>query len=145
MPVGYFSMLLLLVAFVGSVALIIFSAMKSTDVYKDALARVKADPAVIESLGSPITDRFLSLETPTLMAHPEKRTSPLPYPAQMEKGLFTWPQKSRSVAGITQGSLWKSKKRVSGSIFSVARRRQTHPDDSGASQDKEAVHERNFL
>ncbi len=33
--------------------------MKSTDVYKDALARAKADPAVIETLGSPITERFL--------------------------------------------------------------------------------------
>ena len=40
-------------------ALSIFSAMKSIDVYKDALARVKADPAVIETLGSPITERFL--------------------------------------------------------------------------------------
>ena len=36
--------------------------MKSTDVYKDALARVKADPAVIETLGSPITERFLVSE-----------------------------------------------------------------------------------
>ena len=36
--------------------------MKSTDVYKDALARAKADPAVIETLGSPITERFLVSE-----------------------------------------------------------------------------------
>jgi len=33
--------------------------MKSTDVYKEALARAKADPAVIEALGSPIKDGFL--------------------------------------------------------------------------------------
>jgi len=33
--------------------------MKSTDVYKEALARAKADPAVIEALGSPISDGFL--------------------------------------------------------------------------------------
>jgi len=43
-------------------ALSIFRAMKSTDVYKDALARVKPDPAVIETLGSPITERFLVSE-----------------------------------------------------------------------------------
>jgi hypothetical protein len=52
-------MLILFVAFVGSIALIVFSAMKSTDVYKDALARAKANSAVTEALGSPITEGFL--------------------------------------------------------------------------------------
>jgi len=33
--------------------------VKSTDVYKDALARAKVHPAVIEALGSPITEGFL--------------------------------------------------------------------------------------
>ena len=59
MPVGCLSMSVLFVAFVVSIALIVFSAMKSTDVYKDALARAKASPAVIEGLGSPITEGFL--------------------------------------------------------------------------------------
>jgi hypothetical protein len=58
-PVGCFGMLVLFVSFVGSVALIVFSAMKSTDVYKDALAQAKANPAVIKGLGSPITEGFL--------------------------------------------------------------------------------------
>jgi len=52
-------MLILFVAFVGSIALIVFSAMKSTDVYKDALERAKANSAVIEALGSPIAEGFL--------------------------------------------------------------------------------------
>jgi Cytochrome oxidase complex assembly protein 1 len=52
-------MLILFVAFVGSVALIVFSAVKSTDVYKDALARAKAHPSVIEALGSPINEGFV--------------------------------------------------------------------------------------
>jgi hypothetical protein len=60
-PVGCFGMLALFVSFVASVALIVFSAMKSTDVYKDALARAKANPAVIEGLGSPITEGFSRL------------------------------------------------------------------------------------
>jgi hypothetical protein len=51
--------LLLVAAFVGSIALIVFSAVKSTDVYKDALALAKAHPAVIEALGSPIKEGFL--------------------------------------------------------------------------------------
>ena len=52
-------MTLLFLAFAGSIVVIVFSAMKSTEVYKEALARAKADPAVIEALGSPIKDGFL--------------------------------------------------------------------------------------
>ena len=59
MPLGCFSMLMLFVIFVGSVALIVFSAMKSTDVYKGALTRAQAHPSVIEALGSPIKEGFL--------------------------------------------------------------------------------------
>jgi len=58
-PVGCFSMIVLFVVFVGSTALIVFSAMKSTDVYKDALTRAQAHPSVIEALGSPIKEGFL--------------------------------------------------------------------------------------
>jgi cytochrome oxidase complex assembly protein 1 len=58
-PAGCLSMLILFVAFAASIALIVFSAMKSSDVYKEALARAKANPAVIDSLGSPIKEGFL--------------------------------------------------------------------------------------
>ena len=59
MPLGCFSVALLFLLFVGSILVIVFSAMKSTDVYKEALTRAKANPAVIEALGSPINDGFL--------------------------------------------------------------------------------------
>ena len=58
-PLGCFSIALLFVVFIGSVVVIVFSAVKSTDVYKDALARAKSHPAVIEALGSPVTEGFL--------------------------------------------------------------------------------------
>ena len=58
-PLGCFAMVLLFLAFIGSIVAIVFSAMKSTNVYREALARAKADPAVIEALGSPIKDGFL--------------------------------------------------------------------------------------
>jgi len=58
-PLGCFSIALLFVVFVGSVVVIVFSAVKSTDVYKDALTRAKSHPAVIEALGSPVTEGFL--------------------------------------------------------------------------------------
>jgi hypothetical protein len=58
-PVGCFGTLILFVIFVGSIALIVFSAMKSTDVYKDALARAQVHPSVIEAFGAPIKEGFL--------------------------------------------------------------------------------------
>ena len=56
MPLGCLSVAVLFVIFVGSIIVIVFSAMKSTGVYKVALARAKADPLVIEALGSPIKE-----------------------------------------------------------------------------------------
>ena len=56
---GCFTVALMFLVFIGSILVIVFSAMKSTDVYKEALARAKADPAVVQALGSPIKDGFL--------------------------------------------------------------------------------------
>lgn len=56
---GCFTVALLFLAFVGAILVVVFSAMKSTDVYLEALARAKADPAVIEALGLPIKEGFL--------------------------------------------------------------------------------------
>ena len=58
-PLGCFSVALLFLLFLSSILVIVFGAMKSTDVYKEALSRAKADRAVIEALGSPIKDGFL--------------------------------------------------------------------------------------
>jgi Cytochrome oxidase complex assembly protein 1 len=58
-PLGCLTVAVMFLIFAGSIVVIVFSAMKSTDVYKEALARAKADPAVIEALGSPIKDGFL--------------------------------------------------------------------------------------
>ena len=65
MPLGCFTVALLFLVFVSSGLVIVFSAIKSTNVYKEALARAKADPAVIEALGSPIKDGFSCRETQT--------------------------------------------------------------------------------
>jgi hypothetical protein len=58
-PLGCVSIAVLSVVFVGSIVLIVFGAVKSSDVYKDALARAKTHPAVIEALGSPVTEGLL--------------------------------------------------------------------------------------
>lgn len=51
-------MLLLVAGFVFIIVSIVFGAMKSSDAYKAALAKAKADPRVVNALGSPITDGF---------------------------------------------------------------------------------------
>jgi hypothetical protein len=57
-PVTLLTLALLVVAMVGSIVLIVFSAIKSTDIYKDALMRAKAHPAVIQAIGLPIREGF---------------------------------------------------------------------------------------
>ena len=47
--------------FIALIVFVVFGAMKSTDVYKTAVARARANPAVTAALGSPITEgMFLS-------------------------------------------------------------------------------------
>ena len=55
-PAGCLTMVFFLAAFVGLIVMIVFSAMKTSDVYQEALARAKASDAVVEALGSPIKD-----------------------------------------------------------------------------------------
>jgi hypothetical protein len=57
-PTGCLTLLALFAAFIISILMIVFGAMKSTDVYKDALIRAKTNAAVIDALGSPIKDGF---------------------------------------------------------------------------------------
>lgn len=63
-PTGCLSLLVLVFGCIALMVVVIFGAMKSTDVYKDALAKARANPAVINALGSPINDgMFLSGNT----------------------------------------------------------------------------------
>jgi hypothetical protein len=57
-PTGCLTILVLFLVFVGSIVVIVFGAIKSTDPYKDVLARAKKHPAVTEALGSPIKEGF---------------------------------------------------------------------------------------
>jgi hypothetical protein len=51
---------LLIVAFVFVLMSFVFGMMKSSDAYSQALTRAKANPAVIEALGSPIKDGYFT-------------------------------------------------------------------------------------
>ena len=58
-PTGCLGMLVLVAGFIFIIVSIVFGAMKSSDAYKGAMAKAKADPRVMSALGSPITDGFL--------------------------------------------------------------------------------------
>ena len=57
-PTGCLALLLLATGLVFVVMGIVFGAMKSSDAYKTALAKAKADPRVVDALGSPIKAGF---------------------------------------------------------------------------------------
>lgn len=55
-PTGCMTMILLAIGFFALIFVLVFSAMKSSDAYKEALQRAQTNPAVIEALGTPIKD-----------------------------------------------------------------------------------------
>jgi hypothetical protein len=84
--------------------LIVFSAVKSTDVYKDALARAKVHPAVIEALGSPITEGFLVSGNTNVNGAAGEANLSVPSPVQKGKERFTRQQGSLLVSGTIRDS-----------------------------------------
>lgn len=55
-PTGCLTIIVLFCAFTLSIGLIVFGALKSSDVYKDAVSRARTSSAVIEALGTPIDE-----------------------------------------------------------------------------------------
>ena len=59
-PAGCLTLIVLFAAFIGSIFLVATTAMKSSDVYKAAVAKAQANPEVVEALGTPITTGFFT-------------------------------------------------------------------------------------
>lgn len=58
LPVICVGAVLLFAGFAAGLGGVIFGFMKSSDAYKEAVARAKAEPAVVQALGSPIREGF---------------------------------------------------------------------------------------
>lgn len=60
-PVAYYVLLSLLIVliFIGGLVVLVFGSMKSSDAYKMAVAKAKANPEVIAALGTPIEPGWL--------------------------------------------------------------------------------------
>lgn len=59
LPVGCLGLILIVVAAGAGIFFFAMSTLKSSDVYKGALERVRANPAAVEALGEPIKDGWL--------------------------------------------------------------------------------------
>jgi hypothetical protein len=55
-PTGCLTFLAIGAAFFFGIMMLVFGAMKSSDAYKTAVTRAKADPRVVSALGSPISE-----------------------------------------------------------------------------------------
>ena len=60
-PVGCLGLLVLIGGFIALLVYLLFGFVKSTATYKEAVAKAKANPAVMEALGSPIKEGFFIL------------------------------------------------------------------------------------
>ncbi|HEX5706461.1 MAG TPA: cytochrome c oxidase assembly factor Coa1 family protein [Pyrinomonadaceae bacterium] len=74
LPTGCLGLLLLIVAFVAAIVFFVFSTIKSSDVYRNAVEQARANPSVVQEMGEPIEEGwyvtgsvkndFASLEIP---------------------------------------------------------------------------------
>ena len=64
LPMGCLTFVALIVGCVALLVVVVFGAMKSSDVYKEAVSRAKSNAEVAEALGSPLKEGwFLSGKT----------------------------------------------------------------------------------
>jgi hypothetical protein len=59
LPVGCLGVLCMIAAFVAAVVLFVFGAIKSSDVYQEALNKAKSNAAVVRELGEPVEPGWL--------------------------------------------------------------------------------------
>ncbi|MGH9669098.1 MAG: cytochrome c oxidase assembly factor Coa1 family protein [Terriglobales bacterium] len=55
-PVGCLTLILLFCLFIGLIFSVVLTSMKSSDAYKQAVAKARANPTVVEKLGTPIEE-----------------------------------------------------------------------------------------
>ncbi len=57
-PTGCLTLVLLFVLFVGALVSLAMGAMKSSDVYRQAVAKARTNPTVVEKLGTPVAEGY---------------------------------------------------------------------------------------
>lgn len=57
-PAGCLTLTLLFCLFIGLIFTIVMGSMKSSDAYKQAVAKARANPTIVEKLGTPIAEGY---------------------------------------------------------------------------------------
>ena len=57
-PAGCLTLILLFCLFIGLIFTIVMGSMKSSDAYKQAVAKARANPTVVAKLGTPIAEGY---------------------------------------------------------------------------------------
>ncbi|HJT80345.1 MAG TPA: cytochrome c oxidase assembly factor Coa1 family protein [Chthoniobacterales bacterium] len=91
------TIIVLFAAFIGVIMLTVFGAIKSSDAYKTALARAKADQRVIDAIGTPIKEAWYVLGKTEVSGG--SGTSELTIPISGPKGKATIYANSEKFAG----------------------------------------------
>src|SRR5450432_3336700 len=103
-PTGCLGMVLLVAGFVFVIVSIVFGAMKSSDAYKAALAKAKADPRVVNALGSPITDGFFVGGKTNVSGSSGHADLTIPFPVPKVKERFISSPRNLRANGHSQNS-----------------------------------------
>jgi len=85
-PVGCLGILAIFTGFIVLIVTLVFGLMKSSDVYKDALAMAKADPAVEMALGTPIEEGLLVLGQVNISGSSGQADIAIPISGPRDKG-----------------------------------------------------------
>ncbi len=98
-PVIVVTAAIFLAGFLFMVISLVFGAMKSSDPYKDSLAKAQADPKVREALGTPVKDGFFF--TGNININNDSGRAVLDIPLEGPKGKGTL-----HVEGNKSGGVW---------------------------------------
>lgn len=116
-PTGCLTLLALFLVFIAGIMLIVFSAMKSSDAYKIALARAKADPRVEEAIGTPIKAGLFVSGSTKVTGESGRAVSPSPFMDRRVRRRFTPSPPRRKGNGNTRNWSLKSRTRARKSIW----------------------------
>ena len=104
-PTGCLTIVVLFAAFIGVIMMTVFGAIKSSDAYKTAVARAKADQRVTDAIGTPIKEAWYVLGKTEVSGG--SGTSELTIPISGPKGKAVIYANSEKFAGD-----WKFKRMV---------------------------------
>lgn len=92
--------LMLLALFIAAVVMIASTAMRSSDVWREAMARAQSNPALIERLGTPIEPGFFT--SGSINVNGPSGSADLAIPIQGPKG-----EASINVVAEKRGGVWE--------------------------------------